>query len=196
MGGSKDMFPWLRKVYVNYSETKPDTKNTIVVVTNKLAGVSQEKAYGNAEKYDNLNIVYLGVAQLDGGEADKNVIGEHDGTARNIIKDFEDLILKPLLEQNAPGKMQIHIDLESVKEADGVTEPRQASLGAFGALNSSLVNQFNIKDVCQVLQIASQKLGRDKLGGISVSDFNPIIEDQRTGRCVAHMFYMLCIGIC
>lgn len=71
-----------------------------------------------------MNIVYLGVQQLDGGETDKNIVGDHDGTPRNIIKDFEDLVLKPLLEQNSPGKMLIHVDLESVKEADGVTEPR------------------------------------------------------------------------
>lgn len=76
-----------------------------MIVTNKLSGVSQEKAYDNAEKVDNLNIVYLGVAKLDGGETDKNVIGEPDGTLRNIVKDFEDLIMKPLLEQNATGKM-------------------------------------------------------------------------------------------
>ena len=57
---------------------------------------------------------------------------------KNIIKDFEDFVMKPFLEQNSQGKMQIHIDLESIKEADGVTEPRQETLGAFGALNSSL----------------------------------------------------------
>ena len=66
-----------------------------MIVTNKLSGVSQEKAYGgNAEKTQNLNIVYLGVAQLDGDdEADKNIIGNPDGTSRNIIKDFEDYIM-------------------------------------------------------------------------------------------------------
>ena len=54
------------------------------------------------------------------------------------MQDFENLILKPIKDKNSPGKMLIHIDLESVKEADGVTEPRTENLGAFGALNTSL----------------------------------------------------------
>lgn len=39
-------------------------------------------------------------------------------------------------------------------------------------------------------------LGRKHLGSISVTDYNPIIEDQRTGRMIAEFFYNTCVGIC
>lgn len=37
-------------------------------------------------------------------------------------------------------------------------------------------------------------MGRKRLAGISVTDYNPIIEDQRTGRMLAQFFYRVCLG--
>jgi hypothetical protein len=37
-------------------------------------------------------------------------------------------------------------------------------------------------------------LGRDRMGSLSISDYNPVIEDNRTGRLIASIFYYFTLG--
>ena len=84
------------------------------------------------------------------------------------------------------------IDLESVEEAQGVTQ----LFKDWGKIPG--FNHKNIKsgDLVQFVQRNAASLGRQRLGSISISDFNPVVEDQKSGRLIATLFYYLCIGLC
>ena len=99
------------------------------------------------------------------------------------------------------GKIHIHLDLEAVKEADGVTQVEaqlDPSVSHFGA--KSIIPDdtpmFKAKDIVTLAQYLTRTIPREKFGGLSISDYNPIIEDQKTGRIVALIFYNLVLGIC
>lgn len=55
---------------------------------------------------------------------------------------------------------------------------------------------FDAVHLARLLKMTASIFGRKHLGSISVTDYNPIIEDQRTGRMIAEFFYHVCIGIC
>ena len=75
--------------------------------------------------------------------------------------------------------------MESIEEAEGVTEMQSDEGGMFRA-----------EDVLKMLQQSVRQMPREMIGSISISDYNPIIEDQKTGRLIATLFYYVCIGIC
>ena len=82
-------------------------------------------------------------------------------------------------------KIHLHIDLESVREAEGVTNIQSNSVINKNLLNlaSSSTSSFRTKDkydavhLARVLKMSASILGRKHLGSISVTDYNPIIED-------------------
>lgn len=88
-------------------------------------------------------------------------------------------------------KVHLHIDLESVREADGVTNKQAPKVSS-----SASQSMFDAVHLFRVLKLSSSSLGRKHLGSLSMTDYNPIIEDQRTGRMMAEMFYNICIGLC
>lgn len=71
-------------------------------------------------------------------------------------------------------------------EADGVTEPKVTK--DFSLLTTPTA-QFKTLELCDIVQESVKQLGREKFGGVTITDFNPILEDQRTGRCVGQIFY-------
>jgi len=40
---------------------------------------------------------------------------------------------------------------------------------------------FKSFDICKLIQMCGRVLSKEQLGGITVSDFNAIAEDQKTG---------------
>ena len=62
--------------------------------------------------------------------------------------------------------------------------------------HAAATTHFDAVHLFRVLKLSSCILGRKHLGSLSVTDYNPIIEDQRTGRMMAEMFYNVCIGLC
>ena len=55
---------------------------------------------------------------------------------------------------------------------------------------------YDAVHMARLIKLTASIMGRKHLGSISVTDYNPIIEDQRTGRMIAEFFYHACIGIC
>jgi len=78
----------------------------MIIVTNKTEGKSQVVAYNDLPE----NTVFL-----------------------KDISNYKQ-VLYEIKEKYA--KIHVHIDLESVKEADGVTEPFAETFGVFGALTA------------------------------------------------------------
>ena len=76
--------------------------------------------------------------------------------------------------------------MESIVEADGVTSLKP---------ESELKNMYSGYQVAKFIQESAKVLGRQRLASISITDYNPIIEDQRTGRMMAEFFYRLCLGL-
>ena len=93
--------------------------------------------------------------------------------------------IKENTNPQAPPKIHLILDLESIQEASGVTELQQDP--------SQL---FKTCDIIEIVQNLARVAGRQHLGSMSLTDYNPIIEDQRTGRSIAMIFYHLCIGLC
>ena len=58
------------------------------------------------------------------------------------------------------------IDLESVCEAEGVTERKE-----------DVSDLYKASAIAKFLLDAAKTLGRDKLASVSITDFNPIMED-------------------
>ena len=65
-------------------------------------------------------------------------------------------------------KLHIAIDLESIVEADGVTSLKP---------ESTLKTMFSAFKVAMFIQDSARSLGRERLAGVSITDYNPIIED-------------------
>ena len=95
-------------------------------------------------------------------------------------------------------KVHLHIDLESIREAEGVTARQGCSNLLKVPLDSSTGSNpmYDAVHLSRLLKMSASILGRKHLGSVSVTDYNPIIEDQRTGRMLSEFFYNLCIGIC
>ena len=102
-------------------------------------------------------------------------------------------------------KVHLHIDLESVREAEGVTNIQHESnppnknllsLLAETSMKKNTNDMYDAVHISRLLKMSASILGRKHLGSISVTDYNPTIEDQRTGRMIAEFFYHLCVGIC
>ena len=79
----------------------------------------------------------------------------------------------------------MHIDIESIFEADGVS--------VYTPEEESLKSKFKALEISKIVQ---DMAAQGKISSMSITDYNPIAEDQRTGRLVATIFYQLCIGIC
>ena len=77
----------------------------------------------------------------------------------------------------------MHLDMESVLEAEGVTELKQKE--------KQLIRTI---DLIKIFQNMARILGRDRMGSLSISDYNPVIEDNRTGRLIASIFYYFTLG--
>ena len=70
-------------------------------------------------------------------------------------------------------------------------------LSLTGSAKAMITNDmFDAVHLARLLKMTASIMGRKHLGSISVTDYNPIIEDQRTGRMIAEFFYHVCIGIC
>ena len=132
---------------------------------------------------------------LDSSDNMENIISREqiDKSGKSLVELYEEGILGMISGHDNFGKLHVHIDLESVAEADGVTEPQNTK--EFSMLTSKSA-QFSTLEMCEIVQLSVKQLGREKFGGVSISDFNPILEDQRTGRCVGQIFYQMCLGIC
>ena len=57
-------------------------------------------------------------------------------------------------------------------------------------------DMYDAVHLARLLKMSASLLGRKHLGSISITDYNPTVEDQRTGRLIAEFFYQVCIGIC
>ena len=87
------------------------------------------------------------------------------------------------VELGEVGRIHIAIDLESVREAEGVTERPE-----------DLSDLYEASAIANFLLMAAKTLGRERLASISLTDYNPIINDQ-TGRLIAEFFYRVCLGL-
>jgi hypothetical protein len=45
------------------------------------------------------------------------------------------------------------------------------------------------------LEEASTILKRNNLGSVSITDYNPVVEDNITGRLISEFFYYLCLSL-
>ena len=88
------------------------------------------------------------------------------------------------MDMSSLGRVHVAIDLESVREAEGVTERKD-----------DVSDLYEASAIAKFLLEAAKTLGRDKLASISITDYNPILEDQRTGRMLTEFFYRICLGL-
>ena len=88
------------------------------------------------------------------------------------------------MDMSSLGRVHVAIDLESVRGAEGVTERKD-----------DVSDLYEASAIAKFLLEAAKTLGRDKLTSISITDYNPILEDQRTGRMLTEFFYRICLGL-
>ena len=88
-------------------------------------------------------------------------------------------------------KIHLHIDLESVREAEGVTNRQNETITVKDSNFLSLTatgqgspipqtkpnDMFDAVHLARLLKMSASIMGRKYLGSISVTDYNPIIED-------------------
>ena len=190
----------IQKAFAEYDQAP----KLIIMITHKLTGKTQSQAYeGLLEDRENFQVIWFGVKDTQSNENlpdDELFLQASSNTASivnlaknqqvinwNSVKDdcvnkFQSLVLDQV---KAGSKIHIGVDMESLEEAEGVTELQNNDGGMFRA-----------EDVLSILQTSVRQLPREMIGSMSFSDYNPIIEDQKTGRLIATMFYYVCIGIC
>lgn len=204
VGGTKDMLLPLQDAY-----NATGSNTVFIVITNRLYGPTQNVAYkgllDQSSEFKNVSTIFFGVSQEEaqkqgeqnGVQIDTSRVSFVDTNVEDILDVFQEKVLTNEKVQQA-SKILIHIDLESVREADGVTDPQADSeaVSCFGIEPIKQCSLFKAFDICQILQLVSRELTREKLGGISISDFNSIAEDQRTARVIAQMFYNVVLGVC
>ena len=79
--------------------------------------------------------------------------------------------------------MHLSINLESIEGLKGVS-------------TNCLSGGLPTEDVVEMCYQAGLRLGRiDILKSVDISEFNPYVEDQQTGRYAATLFYYLVLGL-
>lgn len=78
--------------------------------------------------------------------------------------------------------MHIHIDLESIEEASGTTQYLTHP-------------KIEAQKVVSWLEEAAKILQRNNLGSVSITDYNPVVEDNITGRLISEFFYYFCLSL-
>lgn len=103
-----------------------------MVITNKLRGATQDVAYAplikTTSELKNVSTIFFGVSasQADGykdfnSERTSFVPTDHIQTSEEMLEAFNLGVLENSSLKEAT-KVLIHIDLEAIREADGVTE--------------------------------------------------------------------------
>lgn len=89
------------------------------------------------------------------------------------------MIEKIVKDQN-PDQIYLSINVENIEGAVGVTA-------------NTTVGGFTTEEAIEICYLAGLKLG--KLVAIDINEYNPYVEDWRTGRLVATMFYYFILGL-
>ena len=142
----------------------------MLIITNKVKGPGQDIAYKDCK-----NVTWFGPSDLQGNK----VVTWPEIKAKGAFKAYKEL------QFDEAKKLHLHIDLESIFEADGVS--------VYTPEQEALYTKFKALEISKIVQDMAVQ---GKISSMSITDYNPIAEDQRTGRLVATIFYQLCIGIC
>lgn len=211
VGGTKDLLKPLAQAFDKVATDS--SRSVVVVLTNKLFGATQQVAYGQLIDKESttckrVTTIFFGVHGEDAAQEaiNKDIQLDTERTrfvgTRSNVDDLVDLFDSQVLsseEVQQAAKVLIHIDMESISEADGVTEflPDTETEACFGSFNiQPHCPKFRAFDICNIVQMCARVLPREKLGCVSVSDFNAVVEDQKTGHIICQMFYNVVLGIC
>ena len=93
-------------------------------------------------------------------------------------------LLDKLIEKNGKKHM-VHLSLNM-----------ECIEGLRGVSTNCLSGGISTEDAVEMVFEASYRLGKEGiLGSIDITEYNPYVEDQTTGRYVATLFYYIALGL-
>ena len=132
IGGTKDLLVPVTQAYLNHSEK---VKNYMIILTNNVSGKTQDVAFSNIREFNqNLKVIYFGVkAKENEQELPEGIqsISSEDisNGGKTVWEYFNEKVLADIIQEvqansanENPPKIHIALDMESVDQADGVTE--------------------------------------------------------------------------
>ena len=99
------------------------------------------------------------------------------------MQEWNNVLDKLLQTTNDKHLVHLSINLETIEGLRGVS-------------TNCLSGGISTEDCVAMCFTAAYKLGKQGiLGSIDISEYNPYVEDQQTGRYVATLFYYLALGL-